>query len=1296
MRSIAAATKTASKEEETQPLVSSQSVDPSGSSSSSRTKADHYHSSSVTKVTPLIERHVWMRGDVAPFCVFYLLLIALDHMSLSAPSPSSDDMVLLHTLLRTIQMLAFPLVLLSHLVVVLLQQWRVSFQCRVGYRTAGSDPARAGLSSFQEWTHCLVETPALGNKIDMGIVPVQHRPNGVTVSFRDVVFRYSQGADTEMDGLWRTNVPQDKAMFHRLRYPIDLPLEFYMKEWRGHATLESVQRSHRVYGSNTTSIQLPAFLDLLGQQLLAPFFLFQLFCVVLWSLDEYWYYAIFTLFALVMFECTVAFNRLKSLERLRGTLRHPYHVSVHRHGLWMLLKTDELVPGDLVSLTTSHHKQHAHVPADLLILNGSAVVDEALLTGESIPQRKGPLDETCTHETLTQLNVQDQLHKQSILFGGTMLVSHVGGETRTMPPPPDNGILCVVLKTGFETAQGSLLRTMTHSSLKSADGIHTQDTFVFVAILLCCAIVSAISVLQDGWHDETRNRFRLVLHVIIIVTSVVPPELPMELSLAVTNSVADLMRHCHVYCTEPYRIPWAGRVDVCCFDKTGTLTSDEMQLKGVRILTNGVDDDPLIHPSDTDLPWDVLRVMVACQSLSVSELRRDVIFGDPMERAVLEESGYTLRGNNLVVAKEAVAGKPRGIFIHHRFAFSSRLKRMTVLVTEDNATEVYGVTKGAPETVKTFLSSVPDKYDEVYQHHMRLGRRVLAMASRNFGNANVAALKERGRVAVEKDLTFCGFLVLDCPLKADSKYIISELKKSDHETVMITGDAVLTGAEVARQVGIIDKDCGPTYELQCRESDEVNGSALSEFHFVALNSTTNLDVIPLSTSNLALLRDMKDKLEASFCVSGSVMAMLGLSALKHASVDVDPIEFSRDDNNLLLHPAVQEVLKDLVQIISVYARHAPRQKEAIVAAYNLAGKHTMMTGDGTNDVGALKRAHVGISIISAPELEAKQREATAAIAKEQRKEKKARKEGKAKKKNGRLEESLRQLQATQNELDQVELGDASMASPFTSRAMSVKCCKDVLQQGRCTLVTMLTIYKILGVNCLVNALVLTKLHIHGVKQGDRQLTIIGIAVAALFLFVTRGKPLPTLSPKRPPSSVLCTQALLSIAAQFAVHFTFIMIATDTALAFVDPYDPSIIPDASFNPNVLNSCTFLLTMVATVNTFIVNYRGSPFMQNLKDNKLLLRSAQVCYAVIFACSLEVFPPLNDLFQIAAFPDTQAMDAGGAVDDDWTLSISEAGGLTSFVRYAGFPVAMSLFMVADIVMAFAVERMTLMMFP
>lgn len=62
---------------------------------------------------------------------------------------------------------------------------------------------------------------------------------------------------------------------------------------------------------------------------------------------------------------------------------------------------------------------------------------------------------------------------------------------------------------------------------------NSQETFYFIGILVLFAIFASVVVLYYGLRDETRNKFKLVLHCVMIVTSVVPPELPMELSLSV-------------------------------------------------------------------------------------------------------------------------------------------------------------------------------------------------------------------------------------------------------------------------------------------------------------------------------------------------------------------------------------------------------------------------------------------------------------------------------------------------------------------------------------------------------------------------------------------------------------------------------------------------------------------------------------------------------------------------------------------------------------------------------------------
>ena len=81
--------------------------------------------------------------------------------------------------------------------------------------------------------------------------------------------------------------------------------------------------------------------------------------------------------------------------------------------------------------------------------------------------------------------------------------------------------------------------------------------------------------MQRGLEKGDRTTHELLLRCVIIVTSVVPRHLPMQTALAVNTALMALMKS-GVMCTEPFRVPTAGKIDAILFDKTGTLTTDKL------------------------------------------------------------------------------------------------------------------------------------------------------------------------------------------------------------------------------------------------------------------------------------------------------------------------------------------------------------------------------------------------------------------------------------------------------------------------------------------------------------------------------------------------------------------------------------------------------------------------------------------------------------------------------------------------------------------------------------------------
>lgn len=928
---------------------------------------------------------------------------------------------------------------------------------------------------------------------------------------------------------------------------------------RVRAGIDSDEKDTReqVFGRNVIDIEQKSIGQLLVDEAFHPFYVFQIASLILWSMDEYYYYAgcIFVI-SVASITATLIETR-QTMKRLREISRFECDVRVLRNGFWRSVDSGDLMPGDVYEVTDPALTQF---PCDSLLLTGDCIVNESMLTGESVPVSKTPTDE----EALALLDLStSSVHPEvakHMLFCGTKIIR----ARRPQEGKDDEAAaLAMVVRTGFNTTKGALVRSMLFP--KPSGFKFYRDSFRYISVMGCIAgigfIASFVNFIKLGleWH-------LILVRALDLITIVVPPALPATLTIG-TNFALSRLKSKQIFCISPQRVNVGGKIDVMCFDKTGTLTEEGLDVLGVRvaqrpgmrfsellpspldILPSGAfSRDPTV---DYSVHKAVMNTMATCHALRLVD---NELVGDPLdvkmfnftqwtfeEGAQQPDPAYDDDQNQLTpsVARPPAGWeydidddepvedrKPVELGVLRQFEFVSQLRRASVVVRQFGQPSAQIYLKGAPECMKDVCrpDSFPVDYEDLLSFYTHRGYRVIGCATKSIPKLNWVKLQKMKRVEAESDLEFMGFIIFENKLKPTTARIITQLGEANIRNIMCTGDNILTAISVARECNLIDPSAH-CFVPHFSEGDSRNPLSTVAWESVdnpiyKLDDLTLKPLPPPPEDDASLPYDVANLRNYSVAVGGDVFRWI--------------IDF-----------APEQVLREMLAAGQVYARMSPDEKHELVEKLQSIDYTCGFCGDGANDCGALKAADVGISLSEA---------------------------------------------------------EASVAAPFTSRVFDISCVPQVIREGRAALVTSFSCFKYMSLYSAIQFCSVSFLYSSGSNLGDFQFLFIDLAlILPIAIFMGWTGPYKTLSRRRPTASLVSRKVLTPLLGQIVICILI------QAVAFVivrqqSWYEPPVLdPNRSNVINSDNSALFLVSCFQYILSSIVLSVGRPFRQSMAHNR-----------------------------------------------------------------------------------------------
>lgn len=180
------------------------------------------------------------------------------------------------------------------------------------------------------------------------------------------------------------------------------------------------------------------------------------------------------------------------------------------NGTTAMIPAQNLVPGDVLVIP-SHG---CMMPCDAVLLTGNCIINESMLTGESVPVTKTPIP------ACNEVVYDEKEHARHTLYSGTKILQtrYFGSEK----------VLAVVVRTGFNTSKGGLVRSIMYPP--PVDFKFEQDSYLFITGLFCIATVGVFITVFKEIARQT-EALKIMIMSLDLYTIVVPPALPAAMTI---------------------------------------------------------------------------------------------------------------------------------------------------------------------------------------------------------------------------------------------------------------------------------------------------------------------------------------------------------------------------------------------------------------------------------------------------------------------------------------------------------------------------------------------------------------------------------------------------------------------------------------------------------------------------------------------------------------------------------------------------------------------------------------------